>query len=75
MTRVQSVDNTRRKPILTPAKTGIAAATGIAYTTARAFTKSKTLNKTHKIAGIITAALTVLHIGTAAFYHHKYKKM
>lgn len=75
MTRIQSVDNTQRKPFLTPVKTGIAATAGIALTTARAFTNSKVLNKSHKVVGIITAALTLLHIGTAMFYHHKYKKM
>lgn len=76
MTRIQSVDNTpQRKPFLTPMKTGVAATAGIALTTARAFTKSKAINKSHKVVGIITAALTLLHIGTAMFYHHKYKKM
>lgn len=76
MTRIQSVDNTpQRKPFLTPVKTGVAATAGIALTTARTFTNSKVLNKSHKVVGIITAALTLLHIGTAMFYHHKYKKM
>ena len=75
MTRIRSVDNTQRKPFLTPVKTGIAATAGIALTTARAFTNSKVLNKSHKVVGIITAALTLLHIGTVMFYHHKYKKM
>ncbi len=75
MTRIQSVDNTQRKPFLTPVKTGIAATAGIALTTARAFTNSKVLNKSHKVVGIITAVLTLLHIGTVMFYHHKYKKM
>lgn len=79
MTTIQRVDNTttttQKRPLLTPVKTGAAATAGIAVTTARMFTKSKPLNKAHKYIGLATAALTLLHIGTAAFYHHKYKKM
>ncbi len=76
MTRIQKIDNSQqRKPIITPTSTGIAATAALGITTARAFVKSKPINKTHKVIGILTALLTLFHIGTVGYYHHKYKKM
>lgn len=78
MTRVQKVDNSEykyKKSLITPKTTGYAAATAIGLTAIRAFSKAKPITKSHKILGLISAGLTLLHIGCVEYLHHKYKKM
>ena len=75
MTKVNKLDNGYKKPLLTPKTTGYLAAGAMIVTTARAFTAAKPIKKSHKILGLITAALTLLHIGVVEYLHHKYKKM
>lgn len=77
MTSVQKINSsqTLSKPLLTPKNTGYAAAGAMLITTARAFTKAKPITKTHKIWGLITTGLTLLHIGVVEYLHHKYKRM
>ena len=76
MTKVQMVSvKTYKKPILTPKNTGYLAAGAMLVTTLRAFSKSKPITKSHKIMGLVTAGLTLLHIGIVEYLHHKYKKM
>ena len=75
MTSVQPINNTKPNTFLTPKNTGYAAAAAMLLLTARAFTSSKPVVKTHKILGVVTGVLTLLHIGVVEYLHHKYKKM
>lgn len=75
MTTIKKIDNSYKKPILTPKNTGYMAAGAILVTTIRAFTNTMPITKSHKIFGFIAAGLTLLHIGLVEYLHHKYKKM
>ena len=62
------IDN-KKKPFLTPSNTGFAAMGAMALTTARTLPGLKKgkhpLKSHHKILGYISAALVLLHFGTA----------
>ena len=75
MATIKKIDNSYKKPILTPKNTGYMAAGAMLVTTIRAFTNTKPITKYHKIFGFIAASLTLLHIGLIEYLHHKYKKM
>ena len=75
MSSVQKVNQTNNKPFLTPKNTGYAAAGAMLITTARAFTAKKPIAKSHKIMGITTVVLTLLHIGFVEYLRFKHKKM
>ena len=75
MSSVQKINQTNNKPFLTPKNTGYVAAGAMLITSVRAFTAKKPIVKSHKIMGIITAALTLLHVGVVEYLHLKYKKM
>lgn len=76
MTTIQPVNSTKyKKPILNPKNTGYLAGSAILLTSIRALSNNKTVKKSHKVLGYISVALTLLHIGTVEYLHHKYKKM
>ncbi len=75
MTKIEPINQVYKKPFLTPKNTGYAAAIAILLTSTRAFCNKKTVTKTHKLLGYISGVLTLLHIGTIKYLHHKYKKM
>ena len=75
MISVQKINQSYKRPLLTPKNTGYLAAGALVITTARAFTNKKAVTKSHKLWGYITAGLTLLHIGVVEYLHHKYKKM
>ena len=75
MSSVQKINQTQKRPFLTPKNTGYAAAAAMLVTSTRAFTAKKPIAKSHKIMGVITAALTLLHLGVVEYLHCKYKKM
>ena len=75
MTKIQKINSTQNKPILTPKNTGYAATGALLLTSLRAFNTTKPIKKTHKLLGYITAGLTLLHIGLVEYLHFKYKKM
>lgn len=77
MTSIKKINSsqTQSRPFLTPQNTGYLAVSAMLVTTARVFTKTKPIAKTHKIWGLVTAGLTLLHIGVVEYLHHKYKRM
>lgn len=77
MASIQKINTsqTQSRPLLTPKNTGYIAGAAMLVTTARAFTKTKPVTKTHKVWGLVTAGLTLLHIGVVEYLHHKYKRM
>ena len=77
MTKINSINQTNqyKKPLLNPKNTGIAAGVAMTIMTLRAFSNNKSIKKHHKLFGYITTGLTLLHIGTLEYLHHKYKKM
>lgn len=75
MTSIKSINTNYKKPIITTKNTGYAATGALILTATTAYCKNKTLRKSHKILGIISALLTLLHIGTVEYLHHKCKKL
>jgi hypothetical protein len=75
MTTIQKINNNYKKPILTPKNTGYLATGAILVTSIRAFTNTKPITKSHKIFGLISIGLTLLHVGLVEYLHYKYKKM
>lgn len=77
MISIQKINSsqTQSKPLLTPKNTGYIAGAAMLVTTARVFTKTKSIAKTHKAWGLVTAGLTLLHVGVVEYLHHKYKRM
>ena len=79
MTSVQPINavqtaNTYNK-ILNPRTTGYAALGGMCLTTVSAMVKSKPIRKSHKPLAYITAALTLLHLGTTIKHRQEKKKL
>lgn len=75
MTKIVAVKNEYKRPFLNPRNTGIAAGVALTLTAVRGFSKNKSVVKSHRVLGVVSAALTLLHIGTIEYLHHKYKKM
>ena len=75
MTSIQKITQTQNRPILTAKNTGYIAASAILLTSTRAFINKNPFNKFHKLLGYLSGFLTLLHIGTIEYLHHKYKKM
>ncbi len=75
MSKIHKIESKKTRPILTPKNTGYAATGALLVTTLRAFNKSNTITKSHKIWGLVTAGLTLLHVGVVEYLRYKYKKM
>ncbi len=58
---------------ITPKTTGYASAIGLGLSAMSGIYKNKTLKKAHKPLALVTAGLTILHIGLIEYYHYKYK--
>ena len=71
---IRPINSTNKKPFLRSDNTGYAALTGLCLTTASAMTKNKSVRKCHKPLGIITAGLTILHLGTILYNRYQWQK-
>ena len=75
MSKIQNINFTPSRPLLTSRNTGYVAAGALLLTTTRAFTQSKPVTKTHKFVGFVAGSLTLLHIGFVEYLRFKHKKM
>ena len=76
MTSIKKINNSEiKKQILSPKSTGYAAAGALFISGISSFSKNKIVRKKHKIFGITSGILTLLHIGTLKYLSFKYKKL
>ena len=73
MSGIQPIDSTNKKPLLRADNTGYAALIGMGLTSASIMIKNKSIRKYHKHLGIITAALTLLHLGVILKHKRDWK--
>ena len=71
---INTIQTNTNKKIINPKNTCYAALGGMCLTTLSAIVKSKQIRKKHKPLAFITAALTLLHLGTTLIHHNEKKK-
>ena len=63
-----------KSAIMTPRVTGYSAVSALGLTMLSRYSKNKSFQKTHKPFALLTAGLTLLHVGLIEYMHYKYNR-